>query len=84
MADLVCSGVVNARFLPSDFQLIVHYDAPVGTTHSESSASQSQASNQPMLGNGCLRLFKLRSHSILYVYPFFLQLLTAWFSFSYV
>jgi hypothetical protein len=24
----------------------------VGTTHSESSASQSQASNQPMLGNG--------------------------------
>jgi hypothetical protein len=26
--------------------------AVVGTTHSESSASQSQASNQPMLGNG--------------------------------
>jgi hypothetical protein len=26
--------------------------SPVGTTHSGSSASHSQASNQPMLGNG--------------------------------
>jgi hypothetical protein len=37
----------------------------VGTTHSGSSASQSQASNQPMLGNGGVNIWSHKCNRIL-------------------